>query len=76
MLTPQALRDREFIYTAAGISRADMWQGMSHWINEEKGIHLRGNVSTAKGGTLYLLDYSRIQIDSVEELDLLLKLVK
>jgi len=76
MLTPQALRDKGFVYHAAGISGADQWQGMSHWINKERGIHLRGNVSTAKGGTLTLWDYPQIQIDNIEELDFLLKLVK
>ena len=75
-ITPQSLVDRGFEYKAAGISGADQWQGMAHWINEERGIHLRGNISTAKGGTLYLWVYSAIAVDNLEELDMLLKLIR
>ena len=77
MMTPQSLVDRGFVYQSAGrASGADQWQGMGHWINKEKDIHLRGNVSTAKGGTLYLWAYSRIVLNNLEELDALIKLIK
>jgi hypothetical protein len=76
MITPQSLRDRGFHYMAAGISGADQWQGSAHWINSERDIHLRGNVSTANGGTLYLWAFSRIAVDNLEELDNLLKIIR
>jgi hypothetical protein len=76
-ITPQALVDRGFEYHSAGrASGCDQWQGLAHWINKEKDVHLRGNVSTAKGGTLYLWAFSRIAVDNLEELDALIKLVK
>lgn len=75
-ITPQALRERGFKYTACGISGADMWQGVSFWDNNEKGIHFRGNISTARGGTLMIMSQPGLQIDTLEELDLLLSLCK
>lgn len=76
MITPEELVKRGFKYWASGISGADMWQGMSHWLNKEKGIHLRGNVSTASGGTLQLWSTPGISVDSLEELDKLISLFK
>jgi hypothetical protein len=76
-ITPQALADRGFKYTApARVSAADMWQGMAFWHNEAKGITLRGNISTAKGGTLHLSGYFNLQLDNIEELDTLLNLFR
>lgn len=75
-LSPQALVDRGFKYTAAGISGADQWQGVGLWVNKEKDIRLRGNISTTKGGTLYLWEYTRVAVDSLEELDSLLEIIR
>src|SRR5688572_19085693 len=76
-ITPQSLVDRGFVYHSAGrASGCDQWHGMAHWINKEKDIHLRGSVSTARGGTLYLWAYPRIMMNTLEELDSFLKLLK
>lgn len=75
-IIPAALQERGFKYKAAGISGADMWQGMAFWINDEKGIILRGNISTARGGTLHLSGHFDCQLDNLQELDLLLSLWK
>lgn len=75
-MTSQDLRDRGFKYTAAGISGADMWQGMGIWHNEELQLTLRGNISTARGGTLRLSGYFNCQMDTLEELDKLISLFK
>lgn len=76
-ITPQSLVDRGFVYHSAGrASGCDQWHGMGFWINKERDISLRGNVSTARGGVLYLQAYSKIALDNLEELDSFLKLVK
>lgn len=76
-ITPTALQERGFKFTPpARVSGADMWQGMAFWINDEKGILLRGNISTAKGGTLHLAGHYNLQMDNLEELDALIKLFK
>lgn len=75
-ITPASLKERGFNYTAVRISGADMWQGMAIWYNAEKGITLRGNPSTAKGGTLRLQGYFDLALDNLQELDTLIKLFK
>lgn len=75
-LSPQILRDKGFHYTAPGISGADSWQGSGYWNNKEKDIHLRGNISTARGGTLQIMGVPGLFIDTVEDLDKLISLFK
>lgn len=76
MITPEILRERGFKYTPAGISGADMWQGVAFWTNKEKGIYLRGNISTARGGRLEIMGVPGLFIDTIEDLDNLIKLFK
>ena len=76
IITPAALQERGFVYTACRISGADVWQGMPFWENKEKGILLRGTVSTAKGGTLHLSGHFNLQLDTLEKLDTLIKLFR
>jgi hypothetical protein len=73
-ITPQVLVDREFKYTSAGISGADMWQGLSFWVHKEKNLVLRGNTSTAKPRGLRLDGYFNTEICSTEQLDNLLSI--
>lgn len=75
-IIPAALQERGFKHKGAGISGADMWQGMAFWVNKEKGIILRGNISTARGGILHLSGYFNCQLTNLQELDLLLSLWK
>lgn len=76
MMTPEELVKRGFKYWASGTSGCDQWQGLSHWIHKEKGIHLRGNISTASGGSLQLWSTPNIRVDNLEELDKLISLFK
>lgn len=75
-ITPTALQERGFKYTHVGISGADKWQGMAIWDNPKKDIILRGNISTAKGGILHLSGHYNLQLETLEELDSLIKLFK
>jgi hypothetical protein len=70
-LTPDILQSAGFKYKKCGISGADMWQGMDFWGNEN--MNLRGNVSTARGGTLHLEAYWNTQIYYVHQLQNLYK---
>lgn len=75
-LTPAILVEKGFKYTAPGISGADMWQGRGFWDNKSKQVLLRGNVSTAKGGRLCPMEIPNLIIESVEELEIFLSLLK
>lgn len=75
-LTPLALQERGFKYASAGIGGCDQWHGMAFWSDDERGVHFRGNISTAKGGTLRIMGQPGLAIDTLEELDLLLSLCK
>ncbi len=76
-LTPQILIDKGFKYSSPGkVSGCDMFHGMAFWVSNNKDLVLRGNISTASGGSLCLWAKSNIVVDNVEELDMLLKLVR
>lgn len=75
-LSPEILQKNGFKYHPAGISRADAWQGMAFWINDDWGITLRGRVTTANGGDLKLAGYFNSSINTVEDLKALLGLFR
>lgn len=76
-LTPTALQERGFkFYPAGRAGGQDLWAGLAFWELQEKGITLRGNISTARGGTLHLAGYYDLALDNLEELDSLIKLFK
>jgi len=65
-ITPSILQSAGFKFSPCRISGADMWQGMAMWSKGD--FVLRGNVSTAGGGTLHLAGYFNTQIQYLHEL--------
>lgn len=75
-ITPQVLADHGFKYHSAGISGADMWQGMPWWIHKEEdvGLALRGNTSTAKPKALILAGHFNTQVSTIAQLEVLMEI--
>jgi len=72
-ITPEYLKEKGFKFVKA--SRAggqDQWAGMNFWIGDK--FTLRGNVSTANGGTLHLEGHYNLQIQVEEQLEKLISL--
>lgn len=73
-ITPQVLQEHGFKYQSAGISGADMWQGMAWWDNKELQLSLRGNTSTARPQALCIAGHFNSRIETAEQLETLMEI--
>jgi len=75
-LTPEIMRNYGFLYRPCGISGADMWQGMPFWtLYNDPNIMFRGSLSSTGRGSLHLMGYFNSNIETVQQLKDIYKLL-